>query len=561
MKITKALRDHMVSKHGVAADATDEVVRAAVMKALGDATLDAAKYAELSAEVDPKKAATDLINATVQPMLAPVNAALAELLATVKGNTAGADAAAKAKADADAAAAAAKSGQLFDLEKLRAEITASVSADLQKKIGNDGANTMPSSKQILMMGLTADANDAPNVKVKAHVERFAHAPTAAVYKNGPQKGRPIVYEGRNIDVPTERLKAMWGAWFKWQVFPEHLTDQDSAIINHILHTEKFYVDPFKPEARKLTEHEIFEMKAFGGANTKAPLINDSTSGGQYAVPEFFDTVAIILPVLEMEVSPLVDMMDVPRGSAAQGFTMGNPTFAAANAEGTGVSLFDATSFIGNHDTTFFRAAGATQIGLNWLEDAVPGMVDQLLQGYTRKSNEWLDEQILVGDGTTEPQGIMNASGTIDVTSATPTTGPLTVADAINLLFAVTKPFRTAYDRSSVAYASTETTYKRFRSIATGVTGDSRLLFGMDLEDYQLFGHKFAVNASGMANDQVVFGQFKGYKLYRRQGLRFRRETAGSTLALANTMLVLGDMLYGGQVKRGNYFAVMTSAPT
>jgi hypothetical protein len=109
-----------------------------------------------------------------------------------------------------------------------------------------------------------------------------------------------------------------------------------------------------------------------------------------------------------------------------------------------------------------------------------------------------------------------------------------------------------------AFGMTDTTYKKLRSIATGVTGDTRLIFGEDVEGYTLFGHPVAIIATTMTNDDIFFAQMGGYRLYRRQGARFRRTMEGITLTKTNTMLVAADMRFGGQLDRGGYAAVATS---
>jgi HK97 family phage major capsid protein len=240
--------------------------------------------------------------------------------------------------------------------------------------------------------------------------------------------------------------------------------------------------------------------------------------------------------------------------------MGNPTFAAKD-EGTAVTLFTTDSFIANHDTTFFRAAGGIEVGLNFLQDSVSRVAMDIVNSYSRVAAEWLDEQIAAGDGSTEPQGVIVANGTTDITPTNPTTGALTITDVLNLLFGVSKAYKKHVNgKGKAAFGMTETTYKRLRSIATGLTGDSRLIFGEDVENYMLFGHPVAIEENGLSNADIFFAQLGGYRMYRRQGLKFRRETAGITLAKTNTMYIGADMRYGGQLDRGGYAAVVDAAP-
>jgi hypothetical protein len=153
---------------------------------------------------------------------------------------------------------------------------------------------------------------------------------------------------------------------------------------------------------------------------------------------------------------------------------------------------------------------------------------------------------------------MNASGTTDITLNSPTTGPYVISDVLNLLFGVTKAYRNAYPRQRAAFGMTDVAYKKLRQIATGVTGDTRLIFGEDVEGYTLFGHRAAIIATGLTNDDLFFAQMGGYRLYRRQPVRIRRIMDGVTLFKTNTMVAGADMRWGGQLDRGGYAAVATS---
>lgn len=406
------------------------------------------------------------------------------------------------------------------------------------------------------------AHDDVHIRVKGALERYDDTRTAGVYKSGKLAGQPIYYNGKPLNKPTERKNKMVAVWLKWHalnmgLIDKPLSEHEQEILQHILHNETFY----QPQTvstqplRKSVVEELFH-KGIDKQHYKADLIDDATSGGTEAVPEFFDQEVIILPVLEGELAPYVTMKDMPRGSAVSGFTMGNVTFGAANAEGTAVSLFDATSFISDYSPKVYRAAGFIQVGRNFLEDAVPGLADEIRQSYTRKHNEWLDRVIAAGNGTTEPQGIINASGVADVTSQHGTAGPVDILDAINLIFAVTAPYRRAYPAANLRFCSTETTYKRFRSLQVG-TSDARLVFGNDLgaDSPELLTYKVAYESNGMSNSDIFFAQLGAYWLYRRQGLRLVYEDRGSALVRANTVLIGADMRYAGKLTRGGYAAV------
>jgi HK97 family phage major capsid protein len=313
----------------------------------------------------------------------------------------------------------------------------------------------------------------------------------------------------------------------------------------------------------LTDHErhlVFDFnKNFYNSRYSKAVIDDSTSGGENAIPEFFDYDLIVTPTLAQEnLMSYCNVVTVPRGVAAQNFTMGRPTFAAATSEGTGneVSLFSTSGFIANHDTSFFRAAGFIELGMNFVEDANPRIVSEIQNQYMETCMLWFNEQITNGDGTTEPQGIKNDSGTTDVTPATPTTGDPTIGDYLELYFGVNKEYRLKGGLQNAVFIMTDTTYQRARSIATGVTGDTRLIFGQEVGDYKLFGQPVLIEENGMGNNDAIFCQMKGYRLYLRQGCRFIREDRGDQLTRANSMLIGADVRAGGQLDLPGYAAVI-----
>ena len=170
----------------------------------------------------------------------------------------------------------------------------------------------------------------------------------------------------------------------------------------------------------------------------------------------------------------------------------------------------------------------------------------------------LDRVIVDGNGTTEPQGITNASGIVDINATNPTTGPLTYDDALNLSFGIAKQYRTPSYRPG--YIMTDTTYKRFLAIATGVTGDKRPLFGMNVKSYELVEYPVRIEQTGLANSQIVFGALQKYRMYRRHGVESRFTREGQTLTLKNTSLLYVRGRFGGRVMDANAFALIDNAP-
>lgn len=540
--MNEKVKQYLIEKEWAQADASDEELQKVLAEKLASGELPPAKFAELSKD-EPSRA----------------EQLLKGLAEDIKKGVAEAIQAALPKPDAEPAKPEPPAAQPIPIEDLKKELL-----DEVKKAIKADAPTVDD----VMKGMQDSSDDPVYIRVKNRIENYDHTPTAAVFKVGPMRDKPITYMGKQLNKPTPRRNKMVAVWTKWTLmqqgfpFEKGLTDEERDILMWIFHKEPFYADPDRVEPRRLKDAERHALWTKGMDRwrraTKASLLDDATSGGQEAVPEFFDEEVIITPVLEGEVAPLVNMRDMPRGSQVQGWAMGNVTFAAAT-EGSAVSLFDATSFITDYSPSVYRAAGFIQVGRNFLEDAVPTVADEIRASYTRKHNEWLDRVIVAGNGTTEPQGILNASGTTDITAQNATTGPVHILDAINLLFGVSPEYQRNFPTEYLAYAMTWTTYKRFRSIQVDSTNDQRLVFGNEgLANSRLFDYKVALEQQGLSNSDAIFAQFQAYRLYRRQGLRLIYEDRGSTLVRANTVLIGADMRYAGQLERGGYAAVCDS---
>lgn len=395
-----------------------------------------------------------------------------------------------------------------------------------------------------------NGNGAP--RVKAASECYSTTKSAVCYDSespahpNRKVGMPVKYfDGeagvpKGIDTLSEKEYALIGAYAKHQArkagLSVRMNEHEEGLLKEVLHEHRFVGQIGKSFAqnRKLTD---FEIKA-------TTILDTSTSGGPEAVPEFFDNAIITTPLLHGELFPYVNVVPMPRGSSVDGFSMGNPTFVST-AEGTGVTPFTTDNYIAAFDTTIFPATCAIELGLDWESDAVPQFGQQLMAVIGQAALKWLDEQIAIGDGTTEPQGILVATST-SVASANGTDGPLTYNDALSLAFGLRKEARNAFGGSRCRYVMNDTTYKQFMAIVTGVTGDTRPIFGMNFKDYMLGDYPVSVQNDITVGD-LAFCNLAAYRMYRRQGLEFLTDESGRTSRLAHTKLVMARMRWGGQL--------------
>lgn len=524
MKMTIALKGWLVENKRAAAGATDEELTKAAATSLVEGVLTAEKLLELTTGG---------------------NAGVASELKTFMNDVSARLAAIEARPAATAAASEKPDASVF--EKLFAGA------------GGDGAQLDP--KETV-------------VRVKGAHESYEKTRKAAVYpeftKEGkgrhPFAGQPVRDEARELEHSSDLDKAISGAFFKFMLKAQHkgplpptakMTDHEVDLIQYALRECKWggviragFGDDAGEEApnaiavknRKLSDMEI-----------KA-VLDDVTSGGIEIAPIVFDDDIIMTPLLHSELYPLVTVKTITRGRRIEGASMGNVTLSSGGVDGTDIPLFNTASFVAAFDTNIHVVNGAIEIGLDFLSDSPIGVAEEVTRQYGEVLLAWLDEQIALGDGSTEPEGIFVASGTVSV--AMGSDAP-TVGDYENLLFGVPKQYKRGTEPSRIVYLGNETSYSRARAIAVGGS-DQRRVFGMDHESYKLLGHDYKIEDS-LPNTKVAFFNARRYRMYRRLGLTMKTTTEGKTLTRANQMLITARARFGGNLEDGNCAAVCTDA--
>lgn len=528
----------------LAADAKEDAVDAAVEAAFKAGKLTAGQYKSLLAEKSPEQKIADDRAAFAKMITDGVAGAVVEAVKSLKPEA--------PKVEAP------KVEETPDVEKLVKDAVAAALKAQQPKEEHLG-------KKIFSLASTIGNAEHPDtVRIKSAAERFTDVKTQRTYTKGFRAGQPMTLECRGhkaVDLPSQLDNALSHAWFKFQVAPESLTDHDKSLLVYAVEHKEFVgQDAFSTDARRLNGDEIAYLKHAinNGIGQKANMLDDTTSGGQYAVPEFFDTNAILVPLNDGELTPFVNIIEVPRGHSVVSYSMGLPTVTKV-AEGTAQTIFDATGLVGQFTCSFFPAQCFIEIGRDFLSDAVPRFGQDIMTQMGRAFGAWADEQIVTGDGTTEPQGIFNASSTTTVISTNGSGGPVDISDLVNLQAAVDKAHFNNYDRSRCRYIMTNAEYYAFRRLSTGISQDDRLLFGDNMKEYNLLMFGVSTPYAGLTNSQIAFAQLGGYRWYRRQGVVYGTETAGATLVRSNTNLVYGRTRNGGKLERGQYAAVMTDA--
>lgn len=368
---------------------------------------------------------------------------------------------------------------------------------------------------------------------------------------------------KHLESPSELDYAISGAYVKWAANAQNLTgrplprkwqmtDHDREIMKYAIHERKWSGIVGRGSNDNLDEstgsqHVVHDRKL--SEWQRKALLDDSTSGGLEAAPIEFDAAVITTPLLYGELFPLISVVPVTRGRRMEGVSIANPTFVSGTAEGTAIGLFNTAAMIAAFDTTIYNAVGAIQIGMDFEDDSPIAIGQLVIQQYGEAAKNWLDNQIANGDGTTEMQGLFNATGITDI--GNPAGGANAAPqpdDYITLAFSVNKEYRPASDMARCVYVGNDTSYRRARAIQVSTTDERRVL-GYDVASYKVLEWPFKVQ-NNIANTYCGFFAMKYYRAYRRLGMTVRVETAGQTLALANETLIVVRMRWGGQFTLG-----------
>lgn len=556
MELTDALKAWAVENLGVAAEASDDEYKAAIQKAIADGTLSAAEYARLAAEEpDAKQEFAEMLATANRPIiegLEKVSGALGGLAEKVSAPTA---------------------TELTEDEPNGSEDRM---AAMEKRLEELAQKREPSGTRAdVANSLMAKAAMGGSPRVKSIAERFSTTRKALICPERiPQRskhptpgkqarwldGTPL-YESSELDL------AICGAFAKWQFlrdiegpFAENrMTDLDVSLLTYAMHEMEWtgmVGVPLGSESKIDLRGTEVNGRKLTPPDRKA-LLDDTTSGGSYAVPRAFDEAIAAAPILFGELAPLVDMQTLARGSVVDGSTWTDPSFAA-QTEGTAVSLATTSGLIGNLDTTIFATVAAIELGLDWESDSPIQFGTYITQRLGMKLKEWLDEQIAIGDGTTEPTGIFTASGVNTANSANGTNGPFAVGDFEAMSFGITKAMRSANPANCV-YVTSDYMYRQARSTPVG-SADARRVLGMNHSAYELMEAPCKIQDS-ISNGSIAYCNLAFYRMFRRLGIQVRNVVEGQTLALKNTRVIVVRARYGGQPTLGASICKMTDGPT
>jgi len=530
MRLTKALKSWLVDNSGVTKDAADNEFRKAAAEALVAGTLTAEKLAELTKEADDEQANqfNDRFNKLADSLTKAV-----DLMTKKSVETPEAPEAPEQKAP-----------------KTPEQKGTSEPTRLAKMISKIG-------------GFSEDDDSTPEVRVKSSVEAYSTTKSALHYPERTTKNKPhsmagerVTVHGRSIDSSSDLDKALAGVWAKYQlasVTPriagsphrawELLNDHEKGLLVHL--AERCEWDASEDEKPRIEKGYRGGIKA---------LIDDSTSGGLEAAPIVFDDLVIQAPLLNGELYPLVTEKVLDRGRRIEGVATLTVTGSWGGVDDSAIALFNTTSYVSAFDTTIYRWEGAVRIGLDFMSDTPIDFGAHITAQYGERLLEDLDDVIATGNGTTQPEGIMNKSGTTDVAFL----GATSLGNYESLRFGVAKAEHKGNAKASAIFCGTETSYMRAHAIPVGAS-DARRLGGMEYDSYTWMQRPYKINES-LDNTDIFYAIMSRYRMYRRKGFTVRTSTEGDTLIRANEMLIMVMARYGGQLERGACAAYTDDAP-
>lgn len=438
----------------------------------------------------------------------------------------------------------------------------------EKKEDETKAEPSRMAKMIAAMGGISDG-DSIDARVKSAVEQYSSTKSVLTYPSETKAGRPhqlagqrVTEFGRGLDSPSDRDKALAGVWAKWQILCatprfagnakfawERLTEHEKSLLAHLCE---------EGEWDDSTDGRPRTRKGYAGG-VKALIDESGTSRGQEAAPIVFDDMVIQAPLLYGELYPLVNTVPLDRGRRVEGVQTGTVTGSWGGVDASAISLFNFASYVTAFDTTIYRWQGACQVGLDFMEDTPIDFGAHITAQYGERLLEDLDDVIAVGNGSTQPEGVITNGGTSVAFG-----GSNSIGNMESLRFAVGKAEHKGSVAGTAVFCGTETSYQRIKALSVGSSDARRLFAGASTntgtyDDYSLMNRPFKINES-LTNAQMFYAILARYRMYRRKGFQVRTSTEGDTLIRANEMLIVVMARYGGQLERAAAAGVTTTAP-
>lgn len=383
------------------------------------------------------------------------------------------------------------------------------------------------------------------IRVKNPSEAYSEKRSEGRHKKTGEAVIDPIYQ-RPCETMSEAAMARHGTYFKHLarkagILREPATEHETALLTEVCEKQPWC-------GRIGQEHYDF----IGGDRRVKALIDDASSGGLEISPIEFDSDVISFPLLTGELFPNVDLRPVPRGRRIEGASITTPTMSWGGGDDSSTSLFNTASMVAAIDTTIFVVDGSILIGRDFLSDSPVEVGNILTMLVGERLAQTLDAVVADGNGTTQPEGIFQASGVTSVNAENAGSGPPTLADYISLLFAIGKQYRTPANR--VCFVSNDVSYQRSRAIKvdpqSSSTDQRPVLTGGDtasFQNYSTLGLPHKIENNNISNRSAAVVALAKYRMYRRMGLEIQFTNEGQTLRRANETLMTYRARFGGRL--------------
>lgn len=417
----------------------------------------------------------------------------------------------------------------------------------------------PLSKEQSVMDKSAIAAAAFGGGGQVNVRKASERYSTKRYEAKNKHGQPVLKNGAPIESPSDREYALMGAYFKGLMVRGcpgigTLTEHEQDLLAELANDHEWVGD-----SRGV--YHTSGVKLANALETKGTdYIADSTSGGSSLVPYFYDQEVVNYPLLFGELAPMVDMRDMPTSNQALVPTMQNvsASWQGNPSEGSGaaVSLQTTDALSSTLTNNVYDLVMAITVGRNLMADSPIDVGKEITQRMGMKHMEQVDYVIAIGNGTSQPKGLINSSGMNTVNSVSGSAGPFVVKDVENMISGVPKQYRQKSD-PKVGWVFNDSTWFRLRGLSVSGT-DQRRIFGYDYEGYMLANRPVKIN-NFMSQTNILFGKLDLYRLWRRQGLQIESSWQGKTLMLNHEVLFTARARYAGVLTNGAGISYMANA--
>lgn len=268
--------------------------------------------------------------------------------------------------------------------------------------------------------------------------------------------------------------------------------------------------------------------------------------GLYTVPTEFESKLREEIYTEATIRPMVDVISMKRKSMALDEILNGPK---AYWTGEGETKTTTTAEFAQKTLTAFKLAAIIYLTDELIEDSVYDLVTVLIRRFAQSILEIEERAFLVGNGTTQPEGLFTNSSI----AATAINANLTIDHLINLEYSLQKKFR-----KGAKYLINGVNVRELKKLKDTngrylwMDGNVQAGTPPTLNGYEVVDH------DDVPEGQVMFGNFKlGYVIGDRKGITVKVTDDTETTFTQDKTAIRVVKRVGGIVVFPSYFKKLT----